>query len=1126
MKKNWLYPGISPAVYEMLTKMKLTIFLICITVLGSFAADSYAQTTRLTLDVENATIKSILSKIESQSEFKFFYSSNVDVDQTASISQKNKKVFDILNDLFEGTGIKYEVYGRQIALLENGETFTFPTTESVAQQKSVSGTVTDESGQPLPGVTVSIKGTTQGTVTNTDGNYSLTNIPENATLVFSFVGIKTQEIAVGDQTTINVAMEVDAIGIEDVIVIGYGTALRKDYTGSVSSVKMEGSPVSLIPNLNALESLKGNVAGLNIGPVATAGGEPSMLIRGQNSISGSNNPLIVLDGIIYMGSLGDINPNDIATYDILKDAVSASVYGSRSANGVIAITTKKGRTGKPVITFDASGAVQTWQRKPQLMEGEEWFNVSNIRKGNNPGETGWLPAYNLMDNYNAGKETDWLDMATRTGVVQDYQVSVSGGAEKINYYFSSSYNDNKGILVGDDFNRITLLGKLNTDITSWLKVGWSAGYSRNDYSGVAADLGQIVNSTPYGTAYRDDQGNLEKYPYTQSGVNVLWGINDGTRDDENYSNDFNLNAYALIDIPWVKGLNFKTNILSLLSNGFTGNFIYENYYVSEGVGLERYSPATVSKFLSSANGSISNTKTNSYVFDNILSYKNTFQKHTVEATLVATRDERRYQIVTTTGSDFAANGSTTLGFWGLHKATVQKVNLNVDERANVGYLARLNYSFNNKYYFTSSYRYDGASVFGDNRKWASFAAFGAAWRISNEDFLKDFKPLNNLKIKLSWGQNGNQGIGPYATLSQISNGPAANMRYEFGNVPGAISYGMFQSTMGNSDLGWEKNSSWNTGFESSWLNNRLSVDLDIYSSKTTDQIFRRNIPVMTGFQTVLASMGQINNVGFELTLNSTNVSTKDVQWNTFVTCWMNRNKLVSLYGEDKNGDGIEDDDVANSLFIGKSLGAIYNFEQIGIVQQEDTEYIALTGSLPGYPKYKDIDGKPGITPDDRKILGYTKENFRLNMGNTVKYKNFELYALLAGIFGGNGYFLKSNKEAYTVSYGWMYQNKAGIPYWTPENKSNVYPSPTFNQRDARYSALQSRGFVRLQDVSLSYSLKSDWIKAARISSMKIFFSAKNMATITVWEGSDPESGSTLFQNPIPSTWSIGANISF
>jgi hypothetical protein len=329
-------------------------------------------------------------------------------------------------------------------------------------------------------------------------------------------------------------------------------------------------------------------------------------------------------------------------------------------------------------------------------------------------------------------------------------------------------------------------------------------------------------------------------------------------------------------------------------------------------------------------------------------------------------------------------------------------------------------------------------------------------------------------------------------------------------------------------LGWESTETWNTGFESAWLNNRIFVDVDTYFSKTTDQIFVRNIPVMTGFKTIKTSMGQVNNKGIELTVRTVNIKTKDLSWNTSVTFWQNRNKLVKLYGDDKNNDGIEDDDIGNSLFIGKSLSAIYGYEQDGIVQAEDTEYKTLTGAADGAPKYKDLDGVAGITGADRKILGYGKENFRLNMSNSVTYKGFELYAMITGTFGGNGYFMKSNTAAYMTSgTGRFNDNMTSKPYWTPENKSNVYPSAYF-AGDGRYLALQSRGFVRVQDVSLSYSFDQSWVKAAKINTLKLFVSAKNLATITNWFGGDPETGTPVRENtfPVPSTYSIGANISF
>ena len=780
--------------------MKLTVILFFLAVSQMMASEAYSQVTKVSLHMKDAAVKEVLSKIEENSEFFFLYNSKlVNVDRKVSIDYENQKIAEILNELFRETDVVYTVVDRQIVLTNVADQTSFMALSS-QKQKTISGKVTDVTGASLPGVSVVVKGTTNGIITDASGNFSLSSVPDGATIQFSFVGMTSQEIVVGSKSEYTVVLSDASIGVDEVIVIGYGTAKRKDFTGSVASVKMEGSPMALLPNLSALESLKGNVAGIDIGAINTAGGAPITLIRGQNSINGSNNPLIVVDGVIYLGSISDINPNDIASYDVLKDAVSAAAYGSRSANGVIAITTKKGRPGEPVITFSTTAGIQTWQNRPVMMKGKEWLSVVNARNKYAEGTTTWLKAGELA-NMNAGKETVWLDEVTRTGVIQDYQIAVSGAAKNVNYYLSSSFNDNKGIIVGDDFNRISLFGKVNTKVTSWLELGIDANYSKRDYSGYAANIGEAQMMSPYGVMYRDTLGNLEKYPFTQSAINPLWGVDDGTRTNMDIRKSFRLNTYAVVSIPWVKGLSYRMNLLSTLDKNQSGNFTYENYYIKEGETADRYYPSAIQGFLSSANGNFDNNSTTTYVFDNILNYKNTFGKHSIDATLVATRDYRIYEQVNATGSDFASNGNTALGMLGLSKATVQKVVLNSDERSNIGYLGRLSYSFNDKYFLTGSYRRDGASVFGDNRRWGNFAALGAAWRISNEAFLKNFEPLNNLKFKLSWGQNGNQGLGPYATLSTVLNSAAGNARYEFSNKPGIINYGLIQSTLGNSDLG-------------------------------------------------------------------------------------------------------------------------------------------------------------------------------------------------------------------------------------------------------------------------------------------------------------------------------------
>jgi TonB-linked SusC/RagA family outer membrane protein len=999
---------------------------------------------------------------------------------------------------------------------------------SFAQTKTVNGIIKDENGDPLQGVTVTAQGSAKGVLSAADGKFSIAILPSVKKLVFSYVGYVTQEVTVSDAAALTVSLVRESAMLNDVVVIGYGTTKRKEITGSVSTVKMENSPVALMPNMNALEALKGNVAGLNIGATTTAGGQPSAQIRGQRSIAGSNDPLILLDGVIYLGSISDINPNDIASYDILKDAVAASAYGSRSANGIIAINTKKGKSGKPAISFKADVGAQKWQNQPVMANGADWITLVNARNKYAPGTTNWLKPGEAA-NLAAGTETVWMDKVIQTGITQDYQLSVSGAAQNVNYYLSTSFNDNKGIVVGDWFNRKSVFGKVNTKVTSWLELGVDGSYSLRDYSGIAANVQSAQLMSPYGVVYRDDKGNLEKYPYTQSLVSPLWGVNDGTITNKDITNNFRLNVYGVVNFPFLKGLSYRVNLMSNLDKREAGSFTFENNYIKEGAGIPgRYDPASVQSLLSNANGNILNVTTSSYVFDNILSYETSIGKHHIYTTLVATRDHRRMDSVNTTGADFSANGNTALGYYGLSKATTQKVILNSNERSNVGYLARINYSYNDRYYLTGSYRRDGASVFGADNMWGNFAAVGAAWKISGEKFLSNVKILDNLKLKLSWGQNGNQGLLPYATLSQVQNGAAGNARYEYSNAQGTINYGLVQTTLGNPSLGWEKTASINYGFESNWFKNRLSVDLDIYNATTTDQIFVRTIPIMTGFGTQLASLGEVSNKGVELTVRSVNVQKRNFEWTSAFTYWKNNNKLVHLYNEDKNGDGMEDDDIANNFFVGKSLGAIYGYKQDGIVQTGDASYIAMTGAAPGAPKYIDINGDKKVDANDRTILGYNKENFRMNLSNTFRYKQLELYIIISGIFGGNNMYMLANTQAYMTSgTGRFNDNTIVKPYWTTENPSNVYPSAYFSG-DSRFLGLQSRGFLRIQDVSLAYTLDTKWMKTAHINAMRFFATIKNPARITNWVGGDPETGTTVQSNtfPVATIYSFGANISF
>lgn len=620
--------------------------------IGSFCLVSGTiLSAQISLSMQNKSTREVIREIEKVSDYRFFYNDNLSgLNTKISVSAQGENIRDVLEQIKSQAQITYIIKeNNQIVLSALG----YVSSSTQQNTRKITGIIKDQSGEPVIGANIVEKGTTNGTITDIDGQYSL-EVGSNSILVVSYIGYITQEIPVGKNNTLDVLLREDTETLDEVIVIGYGTTKRKDFTGSVSSVKLENSPIALSPNLNALESLKGNVSGLDIGATNSAGGEPSMQMRGQKSISGSNDPLIVVDGVIFMGSINDINPNDIASYDVLKDATSAAAYGSRSANGVIIITTKRGKTGKPVVTFNATGSMQTWQNKPELMKGEQW--LESVMARNNSSDLSWLKPQELA-NMEAGREINWLDASTRTGWVQDYQVAVSGAGEKMNYYLSAAYSDNQGVVIGDDYNRITALLKINTDITSWLQIGVDAAFTKSDYSGVGANIGEATQTSPYGVMYRNESEKLlEKYPYTQSSVNALWNTDKSVRDNKDIRNNFRANAYAVVKLPWVEGLSYRFNYAGNLSKNQSGDFYYEGYFVKEGAYDDetRYSPATLQSLLASANGKINNNTTDSWVIDNILNYKNTFGKHSIDLTAVATRDRKKYEMIETTGSNFAA----------------------------------------------------------------------------------------------------------------------------------------------------------------------------------------------------------------------------------------------------------------------------------------------------------------------------------------------------------------------------------------------------------------------------------------------------------------------------------------
>lgn len=1013
--------------------------------------------------------------------------------------------------------------------------------------QNITGTVVDESGLALIGVSISIKGTSSGTITDLDGRYQLQVADDVTTLIFSYTGYSTTEIEINSRTLIDVTMVEASSVLDEVVVVGYGTARRRDISGAVSTLRLEDSPLALSPSTNPLQALRGGVAGVNIGAQNSPGTTPSIVVRGQNSINGSNNPLIVLDGIIYLGSISDINPEDIAVMDVLKDASAAAVYGSRAANGVIVITTKRGKSDKPTIRYNTSVGFNSWPSPPEMMDLERWTEkfVAQTPSINSPSEI-VFDDVTRTQLFAQGVDTDFMDLISRDGFHQNHQLAVSGRSDRLNYYFSGGFGTNEGPIIGDDFQRISIRSRLTTDITDWLEVGVDGSYNNNDFSGVGASITSAYLMAPHGFPYRWESmpagaanatGTLlERYPTGSSIQSPLWGT-DGTIEDIDKRNFFRLATHALIKVPKIEGLTYRINYSVNANNNTQNRFVFEDFFIQEQLVepfFNRYSPGELAKGLAQANGFNNITNSNSYVVDNILNYKREMRDHYIDLTAVATRDRSYSKLVSAIGSDFSANGNTLLGVDGIHRASVQRTNLDVIESANIGYLGRASYAYKDKYHLSATLRRDGASVFGVDRKWGNFPSIGLAWTASEEPFFDKFEKLDYLKIKASYGQNGNQGLAAYQTLARVANASSGGIRYEFADAPSTILYGIAQTDLGNPNLGWETTTAFNGGFQSAWFKNKLFLDLDFYFSKTKDQIFSRQIPIMTGFSSIFSSLGQVDNKGIEINLRTINVTNDDFSWSSGLTFWQNRNIVKELFGDDLDGDGFEDDDIANSLFIGESLGAIYGYEFIGVVQEDDTEYIANVGAVPGDPMFSDISGPDGvpdgiITADfDRKILGFNKENFRLSLSNTVEYKNFSLYVMIAGIFGGgkDNFYLAPNPR-YNSFIDRFDTNEIDHDWWTPENQSEIFLRPDFNGN--RYLGLQSRSFVRIQDVVFSYKLGESVLDRAGLGSLEVFGSVNNLMVFTGWfGGGDPELGIRPDSGtyPVPRTTSIGLKVSF
>lgn len=989
--------------------------------------------------------------------------------------------------------------------------------DSLAQGRDVKGKVVDQGNEPVIGATVMVEGTTNGTMTGDDGSFTL-RAQEGQTLIISCIGYETQTVPVSGSGSLAITLVEDSEVLEKVVVVAYGQIRAKDFTGSVDAVKVENSPVALNGFTDASEFLRGNVTGLQMGEVSGVGQSPSLQVRGKKNLSGGGSPMIVLDGMIYSGGLNSIDPNNIESISVLKDASSLAAYGSRAADGVIMINTKRGKQGKPVISFSTTQQLSNPTYKHKYFDGTGYIRLRNARVGNydNLDDVSFMNDLEFK-NYLAGVETDWWDLATQTGWSQNYNVGLTGANETFNYAVNFGYSNQNGVMIGNNYARINLSSRLTAKINKYMEAGLTMDMNRGASMGSSAS--GDAKQTPYGSAYFDNSGKYRLYVDGSDAVttNPLWSTQDFyERESVNMMHRYN--AHFKVDAPWVKGLSYKIQGSYTIGKGESASFTHEDAYPSMASGGNEDGYTVLD--LSSANGSLSTSTSSNYVIDNILSYDHDFGKHYVSASLVYTRDWSKSEGFSESASDFTGLGNTLLGWYKLSQGNTRSIgDRSYSLKTDVGYLARLVYSFDDRYHVNASIRRDGSSVFGSDKKWGIFPALGVAWHVTNEKFMSGIKWLDDLKLKASYGVNGSQALSPYGTLSTITmgqTGTAFTSIDESGNYQ--FLYSQYVNKVGNSELGWQQTTSFNVGIEASFLQRRINWEVNAYKSITTDQITNRTVPIMgSGISSQTATMGRIDNWGLESTLQTVNIRNRDFSWTSHLTFNLNRNKLVYLWGGDN-----EEDDYTNQRFIGKSLDVIWFYEQDGIIQKDGEG--SLTSWKAGYPNVIDQDGNGSLDRYDKVFLGNSKENFRLSLNNTVTWKNLQLYFMLTGTFGGNGYCLDNNTFAYYTHYNFAYANSLEVPYWTPSNPSDTYVSAQYVADESVWRIYNSYANVRLQNVNISYNLES-LAKRMGMNSARIYLSGQNLFFIApYWKLSDPGARSRTGQ--LMRTFTLGFNFTF
>ena len=950
-------------------------------------------------------------------------------------------------------------------------------------QQSVTGKITSsEDSQGIPGVSVAVKGTNKGTTSDASGNYKIV-ADGKSKLTFSAIGFISQEVEVGSKSVIDLKMLTDIQSLNEVVVVGYGSQKKSQMTGAISSISAKD--IAELPVTNARQALQGRAAGVEVSQAGSKpGAGPQIRIRGRRSFNASNDPLYVVDGIPLSGGIDDINPNDIISMEVLKDASSTAIYGSRGANGVVLITTRRGKPGKTQVSIDSYIGSNDVLNKVGVMNGTqfaEYKRESRRAIGQYPLGAATADADAKifetveLESIKLGRSTEYVDAMLRSGAIQNYQIGISGGTEKTTFNISGNFFQDIGIVKKQDFSRGTFRINLDHKINDKLKVGISslAVYSMRNGE-FYNPIGGAMQENPLGKPF-DDQGNLIFLP-TLDGLrtNPLSEIVDGAQVDETKRYRIFNSLYGEWDI--LNGLKYRVNFgpdFTMARNGrFTGAF-------------------TNARRGGAATGSVEEQFVFNYTLENIITYnKKINQLHNIGITALQSiqRDRDDRSSISVLGIPAETQSYFRLG----DASQITGANTNLIEWTLLSYMGRINYDFKEKYLLTATLRVDGSSRFGTNNKFGYFPSVALGWNISEEPFLKSIKAIDQLKLRLSYGAVGNQGINPYQTQALLG-----RTAYSWDNTP---AYGYRPSTIGNPDLRWETSTTQNAGLDFSFFNGRIAGSMEYYITNTTDLLAPQPLPTSRGFGGYITNIGQTRNQGIELTIGTVNVDSKGFKWTTDFIFNRNRESIIEL----ANG---KVDDVAAGRFIGQPLTVFFDYKKTGIWQTNEADLATKYGDKVGQVKIEDINNDGKINADDRQILGSAVPDFTLGITNRFTFKGFDLSFF---VFGRFGQMIRSRFHTDQNSLAGRYNN-LNIDYWTSNNPTNEFPQPVVTQEFPKYnSALQyfDGSFIKIRNINIGYNVPESFASKLKMDGLRIYASIQQpfifSQYITKYKGMDPE----------------------